>query len=202
MDVSVNRELPFAITWTVVDEPMERSSHALAADGRVWLIDPVTDEPALAAAQELGEIAGVIQLLDRHDRDCAELASRYGVEHLRLPEAIDDAPFEPFEVVSVPGWRELGLWWPEHSLLVVAEAVGTCAYFAIGDQPLGVHGFLRMLPPAGPLRRHAPERLLVGHGPPLHADATQALEQALDRSRRDAPRAAIEMVRSFTPGGR
>lgn len=198
-DVSVNRELPFAITWTVVDEPMERSSHALAADGRVWLIDPVTDEAALAAAQELGEIAGVIQLLDRHKRDCAALASRFGVEHLRLPEAIGDAPFETFEVRSVPGWRERALWWPEHSLLVVAEAVGTCAYFAVG-RPLGMHPMLRLLPP-GALRAQAPERLLVGHGPPLHSGAGEALAEAFSRSRRDAPRAMFQAVRSFSRGG-
>lgn len=197
-DVSVNRELPFAVSWTI-DEPMARSSHALAVDGRVWLIDPVADEGALVASQELGEIAGVLQLLDRHDRDCAALASRYGVEHLRLPDAIEGAPFEPFEVLSVPGWREVGLWWQEHSLLVVAEAVGTCGYFAVGGRALGMHPMLRLLPP-GPLRGRAPERLLVGHGPPLHSGAGEALSQALARSRRDAPRAAVEIVRSFSPG--
>ena len=198
-DVSVNRELSFAITWTIVDEPMERSSHALAVEGRVWLIDPVTDEDALAAAQKMGEIAGVIQLLDRHERDCAELASRYGVEHLRLPETIDDTPFELLEVVSVPAWRELGLWWPEHSLLVVAETVGTCAYFAVG-RPLGMHPMLRLLPP-GALREYVPDHLLVGHGPPLHNGASDELSEAYERSRRDAPRAVVEAVRSFSRGG-
>ena len=33
------------------------------------------------APPALGEIAGVLQLLDRHNRDCAPLAERFGVPH-------------------------------------------------------------------------------------------------------------------------
>ena len=33
-------------SW-LVEEPMTRTSHVLAADGRVWLVDPVRHEPAL-----------------------------------------------------------------------------------------------------------------------------------------------------------
>jgi hypothetical protein len=38
------------------------ASHALASDGRVWVIDPVAVERALESARELGELAGVVQL--------------------------------------------------------------------------------------------------------------------------------------------
>lgn len=196
-ELIVNRELPFAVTWTVA-EPMERSSHALAVDGRVWLIDPVLDEAALLAAKELGDVVAVIQLLDRHPRGCQMLAARYGVPHLRLPELVADSPFELFDVVSVPGWRERGLWWPEVSLLVVPEAVGSCGYFAAGRR-LGVHPLLRMLPPRK-LGELSPGRLLVGHGPPLHEGAAEAMGEALDRSRRDAPRAALEAIKAFRRG--
>jgi hypothetical protein len=188
--------LPFAVTWTV-SEPMLRSSHALAAEGLVWLIDPVADEEALAAATALGEVAAVLQLLDRHPRDCAELAERYEVPLLRLPDVVEGAPFTVFPVVSVPKWREHGLWWEAESLLVVPEAVGTGPYFAVGDGPVGVHPMLRMFPPAEALRAHAPERLLCGHGPSIHEGAAEAIADALDRSRRDTPRMLGKIAREI-----
>jgi len=193
-DVRIDERLPFAVSWTL-REPMERSSHALASEGRVWLVDPVADEKALAAAEALGEVAGILQLLDRHPRHCERLASRYGVPHVRLPERLDDTPFEVVEVVSRPGWREVGLWWRAESVLVVAEALGTASYFAVGRR-LGVHLMLRMLPPRS-LGEFAPRRLLVGHGDPLHEDAEAAISEALERSCRDAPKATLEMARAF-----
>ena len=155
---------------------------------------------ALAAAERLGEVAGVLQLLDRHPRDCAALAERYQVPLLRLPEAVEDTPFTVFPIISLPKWRELGLWWEAESLLVVPEAVGTAGHFVGGDGPVGVHPMLRLLPPGKPLRRFAPERLLCGHGPALHAGAAAAIAQALDRSRRDAPRMALGMGRELVRG--
>lgn len=199
VEVAIDEGLPFALTWTVA-EPMERSSHALASGGKVWLVDPVADDRALAAAERLGEIAAVIQLLDRHRRDCSEVASRYGVEHQRLPDRIDGAPFEPLPVISLPRWREVALRWPDESLLVVAEAVGSAASFAAGQGPLGMHPFLRPYPPSV-LRDLSADRILVGHGPPLHAGGTAALSEALERSRRDIPRAIGAMVRAFSRGG-
>ena len=72
----------FGLTWEL-DEPMARSSQALVYGGRVWLVDP-TDEPAaLERALALGRPAAVLQLLDRHNRDCAVLADRLGVPHLK-----------------------------------------------------------------------------------------------------------------------
>lgn len=174
---------------------MQRTSHALADDGGVWLIDPVADEEALMAAEGLGEVRAVLQLLDRHPRDCAALAGRYGVPHLRLPESVPNAPFETLRMVWLPKWRELALWWPERAALIVAESVGTGAYFALGDSPVGIHPFLRVKPP-GALREHEPEHLLCGHGPSLHSGATSALSVALDRSRRDIPRVLPAMIRS------
>lgn len=193
--VEVDRWAPWAVSWTVAGEPMQRSSHALAHDGRVWLIDPVDDEEALAAAAELGEPAAVLQLLDRHPRDGERLATRLGVELLRLPDAVPGAPFALHRTVWMPGWRELHLWWPGQDVLVVAEAVGTAPYFAAGRRA-GMHPFLRLLPP-GRLRHHAPRHLLCGHGAPVHEDAEAALAEALDHSLTDLPRATLAAVRSF-----
>jgi hypothetical protein len=180
-------ELPFGFSW-VMDEPMARTSHALAADGRVWLVDPVDDPAARERAAGLGTPAAVLQLLDRHNRDGAEIAARLGVPHFKVPGALPDSPFEVVPVVRLPGWREVALWWPQTRTLVVAEALGTAPMFAADRGDAGVHLLLRLLPPRS-LRRFAPEHLLVGHGPGLHGPAAaSALRRAFARSRRDLPR--------------
>jgi hypothetical protein len=186
--------LDFSVSWTLQDEVMQRSSHALADGGRVWLIDPVDDEAGLAAAEGLGEVAGIVQLLDRHNRDCEELAGRYGVPRHRLPDVVPDAPFELGRTLWFPGWRELHLWWPERRLLLVSEAVGASPYFAAGRRA-GIHPMLR-LKPSGSVRRLVPERLLFGHGQPVHEDAAAALEEAYANTWRDIPRAFGSVFRS------
>ena len=179
-------EFGFGLSW-VLDEPMQRSSHALVADGRVWFVDPVDVDAAMERAVALGEPAGVIQLLDRHDRDCAAIAERLGVPHLRLPAAVGGSPFEVVKVVDLPGWRERALWWPEQRALVVSEAVGTGPMYRGGDVPAGIHLFLRLRPP-GVLKRYDAEHLLVGHGDGIHGpEAADALRIAYQRSLRDLP---------------
>jgi hypothetical protein len=176
----------FGFSW-VLDEPLQRTSHALADDGRVWLVDPVDVAEPLERAQGLGEVAAVLQLLDRHNRDCATVARRLGVPYLRLPDALPDTPFEVLPVLRLPRWRESALWWPGTRALVVAEAVGTAPLFTGGRAAAGIHIFLRAFPP-GRLRGLAPEHLLVCHGEGVHgAAAAAALEQAYARSRRDIP---------------
>jgi hypothetical protein len=176
----------FGVSW-VVDEPMERASHALVADGRVWFIDPLDITEGVDRALAKGEAAGVIQLLDRHNRDCAKMAERLGVPHHRLPDGVPDSPFEIVKVVDVPKWRELALWWPEQKLLIVSEAVGAGPMFRAGDVPAGIHMFLRLKPPGAP-KRFAPEHLLFGHGDGFHGpEAARALHTAYGRSLRDLP---------------
>jgi hypothetical protein len=188
-------EHDLGLTW-IVAELMERTSHALVDDGRVWLVDPVDEPEALERVAGLGEPAGVLQLLDRHNRDCAALAARLGVEHVRLPERLPDAPFVPFSAVSVPRWREVGLWWPARKALVVTEALGTSELFTGGDRAVGVHLMLRLLPPRR-LGGYAPEHLLVGHGPPIHGPAVaDGVQEALSRSLRDVPHVVTGFVRA------
>jgi hypothetical protein len=185
------------VTW-VVDEPLARASHALADGGRVWLVDPVDDAAALAAAAELGEPAAVVQLLDRHNRDCRTIAERLGVPWLRVPAEVPDSPFEVLRLLDIPGWHEVALWWPARNALVVAEVVGTSPHVTLDAAPAGIHPMLRLFPP-GRLRTYVPEHLLTGHGPPLHGPAAAtALEQAYARSRRDVPR----MLRALPRLGR
>lgn len=176
------------LTW-IAPTPavMRRASQAVALDGDVWLVDPV-DVPGLdEAISGLGTPRAVVQLLDRHPRDCAAVASKLGVPHIVLP-AEDVGPFTAIRLRTPPGWHEVALWEPGRRILAVADAVGTASYFRARGEALGVHPFLRMFPP-GVLRGLAPEHLLVGHGPGIHGpDAAPALEEALRTSRRRIPR--------------
>ena len=174
-------------------ETMTRTAHALDTGDGVWLVDPVDVPEAIDRAVALGTPAGVIQLLDRHNRDCAALAQRLEIPHLRLPAAIPGSPFTVVPVLDVPGWRELALWWPERRALVVAEAIGTNHAYRLGDGPAGMHLVLRAKPP-GALRGYQPEHLLVGHGRGVHGPAAaDALAGAYDRARRDLPRLAVKV---------
>lgn len=181
---------------------MERASHAVAADGRVWLVDAAEGDGVEARVRALGEPAGVVQLLDRHGRDCAVWAARLGVPHYALPDALPDSPFEVVPVVERRGWRELALWWPERRLLVCTEALGTARHFRAGDEPLGVHPLLRLAPPSA-LGRLDPEHLLVGHGAGLHGpDTAAALAEALATARRRTPRWLASLAHGFVTGRR
>ncbi len=170
-------------SW-IVDEPMTRTSHALAAGGRVWLVDPVRDETALERAARLGDLQAVLQLLDRHNRDCASLAQELGVPHVVVPSKLERTPFEVVPVRRSRRWNEIALWWPDERTLVVAEAIGTNPFFA-GREPAGVHLLMRLSPPRAALESFAPDHLLVGHGEGIHGpQATEALRRALATSQR------------------
>ena len=153
-------------SW-IVEEPMTRTSHALATGEGVWLVDPVDWPEAIDRASSLGTPAGVIQLLDRHNRDAAALAERLGVPHLRVPESLPGTPFEVIEIKRAKRWQEIALWWPEPQVLVVADALGTNPFFTIGDDRIGVHPLLKLTPPRR-LRGYEPQHLLVGHGEGVH----------------------------------
>jgi len=178
-------EHPLGLTW-VVEEPMERAFHALVDDGRVWLVDPL-DGPEMEDAAALGEPAGVLQLLDRHNRDCAAIAARLGVPRLNVPDAVPGSPFEAIAAVRVPRWRETALWWPARKALVVAEVVAANPMHTGGKERVGMHLFLRPWPPQS-LRGYQPEHLLLGHGHSVHGtEAATGLETAYARARRDLP---------------
>jgi hypothetical protein len=191
MSTSVQRHA-LGLTW-LETTGMRRAAHALLDGDRVWLIDPFADERALSAAAELGRPAGVIQLLDRHNRDGSDIAQRLEVTRWRVPGSLPDSPFTIISVARRRWWQEVALWWEKQEALIVAEAVGTAPVFALG-RPLGVHPMLRLTPPrvlASPGRR--PERLLVGHGAPLESGAAAALDEALANARGDLPRLALRL---------
>lgn len=183
-------DFEFGFSW-VMREAMTRTSHALATGDGVWLVDPVDEPEAMERAAALGPPAGVLQLLDRHNRDCAAIAARLSVPHLRVPAEVPGSPFTVVPVIDIPIWHEVALWWPERRVLVVAEVVGTNESYTLGQGAAGIQGTLRLHPP-GALRGYQPEHLLVGHGRGIHGpEAAEALARAYARSRRDLPRLAL-----------
>lgn len=183
---------------------LECMSHLVRDDdGRVWVIDPVDVDGLDEAIRALGEPAGVILLLDRHMRDSAGVAARLGVPlfvpagrmRQHAPESaitydtcIEGCPFEFLVLVQRNNmWLERALWWHEHGLLVVAEALGASGvYLARRGERLGVHPALRLLPPR-PLRSLNPRLLLLGHGDPITHDAPESIARAMRMSRRHIP---------------
>ena len=183
---------PDGFGW-MVEEAATRTSHALAADGKVWLVDALDWPDAVDRALELGEPAGVIQLLDRHNRDCASLAARLGVPHVVAPGQVPGTPFAFVDVVQRKHWRESALWWAGTRTLVVAEVLGTNRFFTGGTAPIGVHVVMRLTPPKA-LAAFEPERVLVGHGEGIVGpDATDGLREALRTSRRGLPSVLLHL---------
>lgn len=192
------------------EEGMQRASHALRASGEVYLVEPLDIPELESVIEDLGPIAGVVVLLARHQRDAVRIARRLDVP-IHVPAWVDiddaddvtierhtdtlaDTEFAIEQIVDWPGWREAALY--DGETLVVPEAVGTGPFFLAPGERLGVQSVLRLTPPRA-LEQFEPERILVGHGRGIDTDATAALGEALDGSRRNAPAAWMGAVRSI-----
>lgn len=185
------------VTW-IASEPgyMERASHAIVADGHTWLIDPVDHPDVRARLEAMPPVAGVVQLLDRHGRDCAAMAASLGASLVQCPrQAIAGAPFEVIVVRDIRGWHESALWWPGAAALVVAEALGTAPYYrSQPDQVLGPHPMMRATPPRGLMGVPA-RHVLVGHGDPVHRDDAGAfVDAAIAGARASTPRWMLSLI--------
>ena len=110
-----------------------------------------------------------------------------------LRRTLDGTPFQTIPIRGIPRWRETALWWPEERTLVTSEATGTVRYYRAPRRRLGVHPFLRLRPPHV-LADFEPEHILCGHGDGLHANAAEALREALDHALRDVPAVAPRVL--------
>lgn len=206
---------PVGRTWLAFPhETMERASHALTADDGVWLVDPLAADGVHEAIDALGSVAGVVVLLDRHTRDAAAFARHYDVA-VHVPDPLGDAAddlgvsvvpvgaelgdsgYRPRPVVRNRLWREAALVSADGATAVVPEVLGTARYFVAPDEVVGVHPALRPWPPRRALRGLDPERLLVGHGPPVLSGAGPAIRDALAGARRRAPRVYWQALTSL-----
>lgn len=197
------------LTWLAHPaEFMQRASHALTDGGGVWVIDPVDAAGLDERLADLGDVTGVVLLLDRHRRDAARLAGRHevavhvprafgtwpddlGVPVEQLGEELGGTGFRVRSVMNNRLWREAVLVGDDGDTLIVPEALGTASYYRAGVERVGVHPALRLFPPHRELGDIRPARLLVGHGEPLVEDAAPAIEEALAGARRRAPRAYL-----------
>jgi hypothetical protein len=199
------------------DEEMQRASYAIidtaAGDedtDAVYPIDPI-DAPGLDEwLEELGDVAGVVILLDRHRRDAAELANRYDVA-VHIPSWMSgvtskiDAPvqrlgdeiagFEIQRLIDNPLWQEAALYHPEDKILLTPESLGTAEYYCAPGELVGVHPALRLFPPKQ-LGELDVERLLVGHGASIETGATEQIQSALSGSRSRAPQLYLKTLKS------
>ena len=192
-------ELEWGFGWVSPEQRRYRlTSHALVAEGRAWVIDPTEASGVEERIRGLGPPAGVIQLLDRHNRACSAFARRLGVPHHCVPfEGVPDSPFEIVAVMRRRRWREVALWWPGRRVLVCADALGTVPhFFALGGERIGVHPLLRLTPPRE-LGRFDAEHVLCGHGEGVHGNAATAVRGALAGSRRRLPRFVLELPLGF-----
>lgn len=190
------------------DEKMKRASHALrihrteteAGPADVWLVDPLRAPGIEEMLRDLGDVVGVVVLLDRHSRDSITFARRFDVP-LYLPAWVDiDVPddvrivrfddrlpgteYELLETVDIPTWHEAALY--DGETLVVADALGTANYFTTNEEAIGVHPFLRLIPPKT-LRDLSPNRIFTGHGEGISIRASDEITDTLENSRRRTP---------------
>ena len=194
MILELRDEFEGGFGWT---EPgfLERTSHALDVGGGVLVFDPV-DMPGIdERIRALGEPEAVLQLLDRHERNSAEVAARLGVPHLRMELGGHGGRRRLVRIVWNRVWKEVAFWEPERRMLVVGDALGTVGYFTAPGEAVGVHPLLRLRPPRD-LGELEPEHILCGHGAGVHGpSAAAALREALATSRRRLPGALASGLR-------
>lgn len=176
------------------DERAQRASHALGTDAGVWIVDPVDAAGLDEAVADLGEVAGVVVLHDRHTRD-AEAVARHHDVAVSVPDWMeltrekldtrtasigDELPGTNYKVhrlIERDDWEEVVLVDETMATMVVPEALGTLEAFRVNDNDLGAHPALN--DPPHRLAEWHPERILVGHGESVHTEATRKLEAAL-----------------------
>ncbi len=192
-------ELDFAFGWLHPDPAwMDRAGHAVLSGGGVWVVDPPDGEGVEARIRALGKPAGVVQLLDRHPRDCAALAERLGVPLHVLPfGGVAGAPFDVVPVLRLPTWKEAALWFPAERTLVCADALANAPGYKAPSEPVGVHPWLRLRTPAV-VKRYDPLHLLLGHGEGLHGEGTAAaIQAAMERPWLRTPEWGLSQIRHF-----
>ena len=198
MPLLFDDEFEHGFGWSIDGDRIRRTSHAIRAGGRVWLLDVVDGEGLDERIAAFGEPAAVVQLLDRHNRDCATVAERLGVPlHVTPFEQVEGAPFVAFPILRRRIWREVALWFTAERTLVCADVLGSVDYFCAPGEPFAVTPVLRLFPPRRSLAGLEPEHILFGHGEGFHGhDAPEALRTALTTARRRLPKALLAAARS------
>ena len=193
MEVRFVDEMECGFGWIAAEPPiLERASHVLVDEGKVWLVDPIDGDDVEERIRAAGRPVGILQLVDRHERDSAAFAERFGVPVHQTPfSGVAGAPFQVIPLVRRRFWSEVALWFAAERILVCGDALGTAAYYRAGDERLAVNPALRVLPPRQ-LGDLEPRHVLVGHGEGIHGDdaAAYVREAVATARRRSVPWAA------------
>ena len=175
------------------------ASHALLADGGAWVVDP-TEAPVEDRIRALGEPAGVIQLLDRHERACSQFAER----PRRARTTASRSRASPNHVRDRAG-AAAPLAGERSRSGGPSGACSVCARRARYGAALlrARRGAARRpsVPRATPPRRWAqlePDHVLCGHGAGVHEEATAAVRDALARIAPPMPRLLVEPLLALT----
>jgi hypothetical protein len=186
-----------------------RASHAVdAADGGVWVLDPL-DAPGLDdLLADRGDVRGVVVGSDYHARDAGAVARRHDVAvhvHRSLDRIADrvDAPverfddalgaFDPIPLRPLFAWRETALYRPDDGTLYVPDFLSSHPKFRVGGERIGMPTLSRLTAPPARLAALDPERILFGHGEGVFDGAAAALSDALGGARRRFPRALANL---------
>jgi hypothetical protein len=153
-------EFEHGFGWTPEGDRLGRASHAVRIGSAVWLTD-ILDGPGIdERIRELGEPRGVIQLLDRHERDCSAIARRLGVPlHVTPFDGVPDAPFEVIPVVRSRFWKEVRLKPPRKAFACLEPLHVLCGH-GQGGHGEGVPEAVRQA--LATPRRRLPQALLNG----------------------------------------
>lgn len=187
-------------------ETGQRVSHAVRGDDGVWILEPLDAPGVDTLLTDLGTIAGVAVLSDYHARDAAAFANRHDVPvHVpawfeRVAERVDariewftgalgDSGFKVRRYAPFPGWNEGIAVRESDGTVYVPESLGTAPHYTAGSEQIGVHTFVRLVPPRKPFEGVDMNRLLFGHGVGIFEEANGALAKTLDGSRRRLPMA-------------
>jgi hypothetical protein len=192
------------ISWYAhPEEKGTRTSHAIALDDGVWLLDPLDAPDVDAAFEPLGTVEGVVVCSSYHARDAQIFAERHDVP-LYVPEwvspEIDSAVtverfcdrlagrVRVFECTPFPGWAEALLYDTDEKTLYVPDSLGTGPAYTPAPERIGLPPFRRFGPPRFLLDETDPDRILCGHGAGVFTDPVEALETSFDGAVRRLPR--------------
>lgn len=209
-ELSIVDEWDRGFGWQVAPlEGAKRTSHAIATDEGVWILDPL-DAPSLdAKLYELGSVRGVAVCSDYHVRDAAVVAARHdvpvhvpdwcrrgesrlsGVPVVRERDSLGQTSLQLHDVDPI-AWNEAAVYHPPTGMLYIPDILGTGPSSIVGAERLGVMLTDRLVPPRHAFDGITPELIRCGHGSGVDEEPTAALREALENSRRRFPRALLE----------
>lgn len=198
-------------------EIMRRTSHALATDEGVLIVDPVDADGVDDLIAEFGDPEGVVTLSSFHKRDADKFARRHDVpiyvpaQMERIGSELEASTtrvglgdsFGGYELIEVYDGTVLGEEWYECALyngktLRIGCSIGSGPFQRLKNERLGMALIRRHDPAPEALEHVEPERFLSGHGAGIHENAADALSRALANARPRYLRALLENgVRQF-----